>query len=122
MKRFTLLFVFLASACSLFECRSTVENAVAATAELPPLPDSIVNPAIRLSALKVQGNLIVDEEGKPVQLRGMSLFWSQWIGKYYNAEAIHWLKQDWNCSIVRAAMAIEYGGYLTQPGLEQKKV
>jgi endoglucanase len=122
MKRVTLLLAFLVSICSLLQCQSRVEKAAAATVELPALGDSIANPAIRLGALKVQGNLIVDEDGKPVQLRGMSLFWSQWIGKYYNAEVVHWLKQDWNCSIVRAAMAIEYGGYLTQPGLEQKKV
>jgi len=32
--------------------------------------------------LHVQGNRIVDKNGAPVQLRGMSLFWSQWIPKY----------------------------------------
>ena len=33
--------------------------------------------------LHVDGNYVMDEHNKPVQLRGMSLFWSQWQGKYY---------------------------------------
>lgn len=72
--------------------------------------------------LQVKGNKIVNERGESVILRGMSLFWSQWIGKYYNVEAIKWLKEDWNCEIVRAAMAVEAGGYLTNPEREKKEI
>lgn len=52
----------------------------------------------------------------------MSLFWSQWIGKYYNREAIKWLRDDWRCTIVRAAMAVGSGGYLEHPEAERQKV
>jgi len=38
--------------------------------------------------LKVEGNQIINEKGKAIALRGMSLFWSQWIGKYYNYDCI----------------------------------
>jgi endoglucanase len=72
--------------------------------------------------LSVIGNNVVDKNGNPVQLKGMSLFWSQEIGKYYNYSAIKWLRDDWKCTIVRAAMAVENGGYLTNPGLEKQKV
>lgn len=72
--------------------------------------------------LRVQGNRIVDQHGKPVQLRGMSFFWSQWIGKYYNANVVKWLRDDWRCTIVRAAMAVGSGGYLENPEQEKKKV
>ena len=72
--------------------------------------------------LSVKGNKIVDKNGEPVQLKGMSLFWSQEIGKYYNYSAIKWLRDDWKCTIVRAAMAVESGGYLTNPELEKSKV
>ena len=72
--------------------------------------------------LSVDGNKIVDKNGKAVQLRGMSLFWSQWIGKYYNAETVKWLKDDWQCNVVRAAMAVENGGYLENPESEKAKV
>jgi len=72
--------------------------------------------------LSVKGNSIVDQHGKPVQLKGMSLFWSQEIGKYYNYQAIKWLRDDWGCTLVRAAMAVEWGGYLSNPEREKAKV
>ncbi len=72
--------------------------------------------------LSVKGNKIVDQNGNPVQLKGMSLFWSQEIGKYYNYRAIKWLRDDWNCSLTRAAMAVEHGGYLANPETEKQKV
>ncbi len=73
-------------------------------------------------ALSVSGNRIVGANNKPVQLRGMSFFWSQWMGKYYTNECVKWLKDDWHCNIVRAAMAVEEGGYLTNPDVEKQKV
>ena len=76
----------------------------------------------RHGSLRVQGNRIVGRDGKPVVLRGMSLFWSQWIGKYYNRETVNWLRDDWHCTIVRAAMAVEHGGYLENPRREKQKV
>lgn len=76
----------------------------------------------RHGRLRVQGNRIVDKNNKPVQLRGMSLFWSQWIGKYYNPSVVNWLRDDWGCTIVRAAMAVGSGGYLENPEAEKKKV
>ncbi len=79
-------------------------------------------PVEKFGKLKVVGNKIVDQQGNPVQLRGMSLFWSQWIGKYYNYETVKWLRDDWNCSVVRAAMAVDNGGYATNPEAEKYKV
>lgn len=72
--------------------------------------------------LSVSGNRVVDKNGEPVPLKGMSLFWSQEIGKYYNYSAIKWLRDDWNCNITRAAMAVEHGGYLENPEVEKQKV
>ena len=73
--------------------------------------------------LKVVGKRILDKNDIPVQLRGMSLFWSQWIGKYYNADAVNWLKEDWKCNIVRAAMGVdENAGYISNPEIEKQKV
>ena len=71
--------------------------------------------------LRVEGGRIVDKNGKPVALHGMSLFWSQWMGQYYNAAAVKWLRDDWGCTVVRAAMAIEHGGYLKNPKREKEK-
>jgi endoglucanase len=72
--------------------------------------------------LSVEGNRIVNKNGDPVILRGMSLYWSQRKGQFYNAKAIKWLRDDWHCTIVRASMAVESGGYLTNPEGEKQKV
>ncbi|WP_271785390.1 cellulase family glycosylhydrolase [Aquimarina algiphila] len=73
--------------------------------------------------LQASGNKIVDKNNNPVQLRGMSLFWSQWMGQYYTKEAISWLKKDWKCNIVRAAMGVEdTDGYLSNKETEKQKV
>lgn len=74
--------------------------------------------------LKIKGNYVFGEKGDTVQLRGMSLFWSQWMGQYYNAEAINWLVSDWKCNVVRAAMGVEMdkGGYAKNPEKELAKV
>ena len=76
--------------------------------------------------LNVAGNIIIDQNSNPVTLRGMSLFWSQIKGKYYNKECVKWLRDDWNCSVVRAAMGIEEAdsidGYLINKEKELNKV
>ncbi len=73
--------------------------------------------------LQVAGNKILDKNKKPVQLRGMSLFWSQWMGQFYTKEAVNWLKKDWKCTIVRAAMGVEDAdGYLSNKEKEKQKI
>lgn len=72
--------------------------------------------------LRVEGNQIVNKNGKPVALRGMSFFWSQWIDKYYNYECVKWLRDDWKCTVVRAAMGVDYNGYLSNSEREMKKI
>lgn len=81
-----------------------------------------VPPVERYGQLSVDGNRIVDKDGNPIQLAGMSFFWSQWIGKYYTPEAVKWLKNDWRCTAVRAAMAVGHDGYLANPEVEKQKV
>lgn len=61
-------------------------------------------------ALSAKGTSVVDASGKPVQLKGMSLFWSGWAGQFYNRRAVQWLAYDWKTSIVRCAMGVEGGG------------
>lgn len=65
---------------------------------------------------------LFDEHGNQVQLRGMSFFWSQWMGQYYTPETVKWLCEDWKCSVVRAAMGVEKGGYISNPDLEKAKL
>ncbi|MEJ2544725.1 MAG: cellulase family glycosylhydrolase, partial [Calditrichaceae bacterium] len=62
--------------------------------------------------LRVEGRNIVDKKGEIIILRGMSLFWSQWGSEYYNEETIKWLRDDWKCTVIRAPIGVENGGYL----------
>lgn len=74
--------------------------------------------------LSVKGTHIVDQYGKSVTLRGMSMYWSQWGGgsPFYNGSCIKWLRDDWKCTVVRAAMAVCCGGYLSNPAKEVSKI
>jgi len=77
---------------------------------------------VKNGQLSIVGTQIVNENGETVVLRGMSLFWSQWEGEFYNSDCISWLKEDWNCTVVRAAMGVEEGGYLDNPFSEFQKI
>ncbi len=64
--------------------------------------------------LNVAGKYIIDKNDNQVQLRGMSFFWSMWKGQYYTYNTVKWLRDDWKCNIVRAAMGVDSasGGYM----------
>jgi endoglucanase len=89
-------------------------------------------PVERYGQLAVDGNRLVSKKtGKPVQLRGMSFYWSFSADArdYYNADVVNWLADDWKVNLVRAAMGIEDGwndgkGYLkgdNSGGVSNKK-
>jgi endoglucanase len=63
--------------------------------------------------LSVLGTCIINKNKDTVQLRGMSFYWSQWQAKYYTYNTVKWLRDDWKCNIVRAAMGVTdtVGGY-----------
>lgn len=78
-------------------------------------------------ALQVKGTKITGlAHGNPVQLRGMSMFWSQWANgsKYYKEFVVNQLVDDWKVNIIRASMGVGVaeGGYLTNPEVEKQKV
>lgn len=67
------------------------------------------NPVDIHGRLQVQGNRIVGAtSGDTVQLTGMSFFWHNWMGGFYNAKTVDWLIDDWRCSIVRAAVGVDF--------------
>lgn len=74
-------------------------------------------------ALHVEGTQLVDAKNKPVVLRGMSFGWHNFWPRFYNAGTIQWLRKDWNCNIVRAAMGVEpERGYIRQPEWSKEKI
>lgn len=78
---------------------------------------TIAQPVKEHGALSVSGTQLVDKNGQPVVLRGMSFGWHNLWPRFYNAGAVKWLKEDWKCTIVRASMGIELNdsGYLKNP-------
>lgn len=76
--------------------------------------------------LQVNGNRIVNQQGEIVELAGPSLFWSNngWGGeKFYNASVVNWVKEDWNATIIRAAMGVEAtNGYIESPTDNQARI
>jgi len=76
--------------------------------------------------VKVHGNLsvmgiqLVDEKGQPVMLQGVSYGWHNWWPRFYNKESVKWLAEDWNCTVVRAAMGVgPKRSYLDEPQWSQ---
>jgi len=71
-------------------------------------------------ALRVENGQIVNQNGVPPQLRGISLSWSLWGGrKYYNPAVVDWLASDFKASIIRAAMGVQPAhGYLQEPAAQ----
>lgn len=93
----------------LFACKVT------APASLPfadPSNNRIVD---KHGSLRAEGTKIVDKNGQPIQLRGMSLFWSQWAEQYWNDAVIKSIANDWKATVIRAPIGVEMGGYLENP-------
>ncbi|WP_242918567.1 glycoside hydrolase family 5 protein [Pontibacter liquoris] len=73
--------------------------------------------------LSVTGTQLTDEKGNAVVLRGMSYGWHNFWPRFYNSASVKWLRNDWNVSVVRAAMGIEpKNGYLEKPDWSKEKI
>jgi len=81
-------------------------------------------PVVRNGALRVESGLVVNKNGVPPQLRGLSFSWSIWEGrKYYNPEVVNWISNDFKVSIIRAAMAVQPdNGFLQQPVIQAQLI
>ena len=68
-----------------------------------------LGPVSVYGALGTSGkNIVSQKTGKPVMLRGMSLFWSDATGTpYYNAEVISWAAENLGIDMFRFAMGID---------------
>jgi endoglucanase len=75
--------------------------------------------------LRACGPKICGEKGEPVQLRGMSLFWSNtgWgQERFYDAAVVDTLAQGWNATVVRVAVGVQNnGGYLVDPAANEAR-
>src|SRR5262249_46761845 len=75
----------------------------------------------RPGGLPREGKRTVDGVGEAVELRGRGLFWAQW-SDHYTARTVDQLADDWQASVVRAALGVENGGYLNSQAANEAKV
>lgn len=88
--------------------------------EIQPTPRNTdgLTPVERHGQLRVQGSQLINAAGNPVQLKGASSMWLNWENEGYaeNLEGVRWMRDNWNLSLIRAAMGVEpSGAYLDDP-------
>ena len=72
-------------------------------------------------ALRLDGTKLVDQNGNPIQLYGMSTHGIAWFPDYVGYNTFQTLRDDWKTNCVRIAMYThEYGGYCS--GGDQKSL
>nr|USZ80401.1 ANC_GH5_2 [synthetic construct] len=77
--------------------------------------DAALETVSKHGQLSVDGVNLVDQNGEKVQLKGMSLFWSIWMPQYWNEATVDAIHNECHSNVVRAAMAVDNDGYLTDP-------
>lgn len=95
--------------------------AVARAVPLAPQAKSFVR---QHGQLKVVGTQLLDKNGQKIALRGVSFGWHSLWPRFYNPAAVQWLRQDFQCTVVRAAMGIEVGerNYKADPEFSKQKL
>ncbi len=74
-------------------------------------------------SLSVKGTSLVDRKGTEMMLQGVSFGWHNFWPRFYTEETVQWLRDDWACSVVRAAMGVEPNrGYIESPDWSKEKI
>ncbi|WP_186405179.1 glycoside hydrolase family 5 protein [[Actinomadura] parvosata] len=72
--------------------------------------------------LRVCGLKLCNENGKQIQLRGMSSHGIQWYYQCLNTASLDALANDWKADVLRISMYIQEDGYETNPRLFTDRV
>ena len=68
------------------------------------------------------GKTLADQNGNPIQLRGMSTHGLQWFPEIINDNAFKALANDWDSNMIRLAMYVGETGYATNPAIKDKVI
>jgi endoglucanase len=80
-------------------------------------------PVKEYGQLAVKGKYLVDKQGEPIMLFGVSYGWHNWWPRFYNEESVAWLAEDWGCNVVRAALGVgPRGSYLDRKEWSAEKI
>ncbi|MFI6299635.1 cellulase family glycosylhydrolase [Nonomuraea sp. NPDC050790] len=93
--------------------------AVTATTQPPTGGDT---PVEANGQLRVCGLKLCNENGKQIQLRGMSSHGIQWHYDCLNTASLNALADDWKSDVLRISMYIQEGGYDTNPRMFTDRV
>ena len=63
--------------------------------------------APKVERLYVDGTALMNESGDTVELKGMSFGWNVLWPRFYNADAVRHVVEDWDAELVRAAIGVE---------------
>ncbi len=104
------------------------QNTTATTQSAEPPKESDIEFTNKAGLVSVHGQLsvdganLVDKNGEPVQLRGVSTHGIQWFPAFANKQAFKHLRDEWGINVIRLAMYSGAGeGYTdsTKAGIEQ---
>ncbi len=71
--------------------------------------------------LQVENGTLVDQDGEPYQMHGVSTHGLAWFPEYVTEETFRTFRDDWDADVIRLAMySDEYGGYSN--GGDQKEL
>jgi endoglucanase len=107
--------LFLSIAALAMACSATPRTAIRGGPGLVAAAYPAGSAVEKHGALRVQGTKLVDRSGAPLQLRGVSSHGLQWYPQFMNASAFAFMAERWHVNVVRAAMYVTEGGYLTNP-------
>ncbi len=73
-------------------------------------------------ALHVEDTMLMDENGQPVQLKGISTHGINWYPQYVNRDCFKELREEWGVNVIRLSLYTEgYNGYCNGADKEQLK-
>ncbi len=116
--------VLLTLGCDVAAVNSGSNSPIAATDDSWQRPAG-PTPVEAHGQLAVSGLDLIDQSGMPVQLKGVSSMWLNWEDDGYaeNPDALIWMRDHWNLSLIRAAMGVTpKGAYLDDPDKAKQQV
>ncbi len=67
--------------------------------------------------LQTSGNRIIGSSySEPVQVKGMSFFWSNWQGQYWNSGTVDRMVEEFKCEILRCSLGVDDQGSIYNGG------
>ena len=68
-------------------------------------------PVANHGKLSVKGTNLVDKNGDPFQIKGVSTHGIQWFPEYVNEDAFKTIRDEWGANCIRLAMYTDESGY-----------